>query len=131
MDNIKNTILKTNNTGKFTTTTTKFAKFLKVNENCVFDILNTLVSESFLDYRLIGDDLAMQIINQECFKIELQKVKQSNIIICVRCRYCYNKRFSSQVIDGVKHKQVTCYCSKKQMPICEKITCDKFENKFY
>jgi hypothetical protein len=131
MDNIKNTILKNNNTGKFTTTTTKFAKFLKVNEDCVFNILSTLASESFLDYRIIGDELAIQIINKEGFKFERQKVIQSNVIICVRCKYKISTRYSSEVVNGVKYKRASCYCAKETDPIYEKKSCKNFKIKYY
>jgi len=130
MNDIKNTILKTNNTGKLTTTIAKFAKLVKVNENCVFNILNTLVKESFLDYRIIGDNLAIQIINKEEFKAENQKVIESNVIICIKCRYMTNTRYSSEVINGVKYKKASCYCARESNPIWEKKSCKNFKNKF-
>jgi len=130
MDNIKNTILKTNSTGKLTTTTTKFANLIKVDKGCVFDILNTLTEQSFLDYRLIGDVLAIYIINKEGFKFECQKVVKSNVIICVHCKYMTSTRYSSEVINGMKYKRSSCYCAREIGPIWEKRLCKNFKNKF-
>ena len=130
MDDIKNTILKTNKTGKLTTTTTKFANLIKVDKGCVFNILNDLESQAFLSYTLSDNALAIQIINKEGFKYECQKVIKSNVIICIYCQNKISTRYSSEVINGIKYKRASCYCSKTQGPIWEKKQCNKFVSKF-
>jgi hypothetical protein len=130
MDDIKNTILKTNKTGKLTTTTTKFANLIKVDKGCVFNILNDLKSQAFLNYTLSDDALAIQIINQEGFKYECQRVIKSNVIICIYCQNKTSTRYSSEVVNGIKYKRASCYCIKTNGPIWEKKQCNNFISKF-
>jgi hypothetical protein len=126
MDDIKNTILKTNSTNKLKTTQVKFANLLKVDRSRVFVILNTLEKQKFLTYGTKDDELHITILNPEGIIYKRQEVKQINKIICVSCGHRTRTHFNSQVINGIKYKRATCYCANRRGPIFEKLECAKY-----